>query len=287
MATRRGQFQEFAMLVTRSIRYLVHSNVFISLAATSVVVSTVILADLSFDPVALFIVFAVTMFVYSFNRITDIAEDTQNIPGRASFIRRYGKALLAIGTALYLVATGVAIARDIPYAPGMLIPMLVAVLYSVVGLKRVLLVKNLLVGLSWGLIPLGVGVYYDQLGSVDVLFMAAFVTTMITIAAAIFDIKDIEGDSEAGIDTLPVRYSAARTRQIAAGATVLVSIVVVALVVADVLTRRYSLLLIFTGYVFCYCLVARRDRGPLFYGFVVDGEHIFLALILLGHEVLV
>jgi len=275
------------MLVTRSIRYLVHSNVFISLAATSVVVSTVILADLSFDPVALFIVFAVTMFVYSFNRITDIAEDTQNIPGRASFIRRYGKALLAIGTALYLVATGVAIARDIPYAPGMLIPMLVAVLYSVVGLKRVLLVKNLLVGLSWGLIPLGVGVYYDQLGSVDVLFMAAFVTTMITIAAAIFDIKDIEGDSEAGIDTLPVRYSATRTRQIAAGATVLVSIVVVALVVADVLTRRYSLLLTFTGYVFCYCLVARRDRGPLFYGFVVDGEHIFLALILLGHEVLV
>ncbi|PSP27429.1 prenyltransferase [Halobacteriales archaeon QH_2_65_14] len=287
MATRRGQFQEFAMLVTRSIRYLVHSNVFISLAATSVVVSTVILADLSFDPVALFIVFAVTMFVYSFNRITDIAEDTQNIPGRASFIRRYGKALLAIGTALYLVATGVAIARDIPYAPGMLIPMLVAVLYSVVGLKRVLLVKNLLVGLSWGLIPLGVGVYYDQLGSVDILFMAVFVTTMITIAAAIFDIKDIEGDSEAGIDTLPVRYSAARTRQIAAGATVLVSIVVVALVVADVLTRRYSLLLTFTGYVFCYCLVARRDRGPLFYGFVVDGEHIFLALILLGHEVLV
>ena len=275
------------MLVTRSIRYLVHSNVFISLAATSVVVSTVILADLSFDPVALFIVFAVTMFVYSFNRITDIAEDTQNIPGRASFIRRYGKALLAIGTALYLVATGVAIARDIPYAPGMLIPMLVAVLYSVVGLKRVLLVKNLLVGLSWGLIPLGVGVYYDQLGSVDILFMAVFVTTMITIAAAIFDIKDIEGDSEAGIDTLPVRYSAARTRQIAAGATVLVSIVVVALVVADVLTRRYSLLLTFTGYVFCYCLVARRDRGPLFYGFVVDGEHIFLALILLGHEVLV
>ena len=143
----------------QAISYLVHSNVFISLAATSVAVSTMILAGLSVDFIPLFIVFSVTLFVYSFNRLADYTEDLQNVPERASFVSRYGMALFALGTLLYLVATGLALAEGIPGAPAMLIPLAVAVLYSVVGLKRILFVKNLVVGLSWGLIPLGVGVY--------------------------------------------------------------------------------------------------------------------------------
>lgn len=266
------------------LRVLVHSNVFISLSTTSVAVSTVLLANLQFDPVPFFIVFAVTMFVYSFNRLTDFAEDRQNTPGRATFIGRYGKILLAVGIVLYLLATGVALAREIPGAPAMAIPLIVAVLYSVVGFKRVLVVKNLLVGLSWGLIPLGVGVYYDVLWSTDILFFAGFVTAMITIAAAVFDIKDIDGDSEAGIDTLPVRYGPRSTRLLAAAATALVSVVVVSFVLVGFLEPVSLVLLAFTGYVFGYSLVATPERGPLFYGFVVDGEHVFLALVLLALE---
>jgi 4-hydroxybenzoate polyprenyltransferase len=284
MATIRRVSETVPPAIAASIRALVHSNVFISLSATSIALSTVLLADLAVDPVPLFIVFAVTMFVYSFNRLTDFAEDKRNIPGRASFVRRYGKPLLAVGVVLYLLAAAVAVLEGIPGAPAMVIPLAVAVLYSVVGLKRVLLVKNLLVGLSWGLIPLGIGVYYGVLWTTDVVFMAGFVTTMLTIAAAVFDIKDIEGDSAAGISTLPVRYSPAFTRRVAAGATVLVSLAVVALVAAGVLDRAYLLLLVFTGYVVGYSLVATADRGPLFYGFVVDGEHILLALLLLAAE---
>jgi 4-hydroxybenzoate polyprenyltransferase len=284
MATIRTVSETVPPVIAASIRALVHSNVFISLSATSVAVSTMLLADLAFDPVPLFIVFAVTMFVYSYNRLTDFAEDKRNIPGRASFIRRYGKPLLAVGVVLYVLAAAVAVLEGIPGAPAMVIPLAVAVLYSAVGLKRVLLVKNLLVGLSWGLIPLGIGVYYGVLWTTDVLFMAGFVTVMLTIAAAVFDIKDIEGDSAAGISTFPVRYGPAFTRRLAVSATALVSLAVVALVAAGVLDRVYLLLLVFTGYVIGYSLVATVDRGPLFYGFVVDGEHIVLALLLLAAE---
>lgn len=272
------------MLVVTSLRYLVHSNVFISLAATSVAVSTIRLAELPLDPFPLFIVFAASMFVYSFNRIADLAEDEQNVPRRAEFVHKYGTLLLGIGVVLYVGASAIAVTRGLPGAPALVLPLVVAVLYSVVGLKQVLLVKNLLVGLSWGLIPLGVGVYYDVLGSTDVLFMFAFVTTMLTIAAAIFDIKDIDGDREAGIRTLPVVVGPQWTRRIGAGATLLVSVVVVAVVLTGLLPQRYSVLLSFTAYVFCYCFFATPDRGPLFYGFVVDGEHIFLALVVLGSE---
>jgi 4-hydroxybenzoate polyprenyltransferase len=266
--------------VATAILSLVHSNLLISLSATSVAVSTMVLADLDPRPIPLFIVFAVTLFVYSFNRITDLAEDERNVPRRAAFVRRYGPALLAVGGVLYLGAIAVAVVRNVPGAPAMVLPLFVAVLYSVVGLKRVLFVKNLLVGLSWGLIPLGVGVYYRELWTVDVLFTFAFVTTVLTIAAVVFDIKDIEGDREEGIETLPVVAGPRRTRRATALASALVGYAVVAFVAAGAVDSQYLLLLPFVGYMIGYCLVATPDRTPLFYGFVVDVEHILLAVLL-------
>ena len=268
--------------VTAAILALVHSNLLISLSTMSVALSTMLLADLQPRAVPLFIVFAVTLFVYSFNRFTDLAEDEQNVPRRANFIERHGRALLAVGLVLYLAATVVAVIQNVPGAPAMGIPLLVAVLYSVVGLKRVLLVKNLLVGLSWGLIPLGVGVYYEALWTTDVLFMCAFVTTVLTIAAVVFDIKDIEGDRAEGIRTLPVVVGPRVTRHLAAGATAVVGFAVGCLVLAGPLCPEYSLLGPFLVYMLCYSLLAREDRTPLFYGFVIDVEHTLLALLLLA-----
>jgi 4-hydroxybenzoate polyprenyltransferase len=264
--------------------YLVQTNLLISFAATGVAVSTMVLAGIPIRPLPLFIVFAVTMFVYSFNRLSDYAEDKQNLPTRAVFISRYGRPLLALGGGLYAVAIAVAVWLRVPAAPALAIPVVVAVLYSTVGLKRILLVKNLLVGVSWGLIPVGVGVFYSRLGSFDVQFFAAFSAVMLTIAAVVFDIKDIEGDSEQGIRTVPVILGAKRTRQLAAGATAVVGAVLVGLLARGVLSVKYVVLLGFVAYVFGYCLVATRDRGPLFYGFVIDSEHIWLAVVLVALE---
>lgn len=270
--------------VTTVVLFLVHSNLLISTAATSAALSTMVLADLTIEPLPLFIVFAVTLFVYSFNRLTDLAEDEKNVPRRAGFVQQYGVALLGLGIVLYAVATVVAITSAVPGAPAMVVPLVVAVLYSVFGLKRVLLVKNLLVGLSWGLIPLGVGVYYDVLLTVDVLFMFGFVTVALTIAAVVFDIKDIEGDRKEGIRTVPVLVGPRRTRRFAIASIGLLGGVVAGLLVAGVLHRQYVALLLFLGYMAGYSLVATANRSPLFYGFVIDSEHIYLAALLLVLE---
>ena len=266
---------------------LVHSNLLISLSATSVAVSTIVLADLPLDSVPLFIVFAVTLFVYSFNRLTDLAEDKQNVPRRASFVERYGTILFAVGVTLYLIATAIAIRTGIPGAPAMIVPLTVAVLYSVVGVKRILFVKNLLVGLSWGMIPLGVGVYYEQLLTVDILFVFGFVTAALTIAAVVFDIKDIEGDRAEGIRTVPLVVGVERTRQGAAAASAVLGLFVAAAVQLGVVDWQYLLLVPFTAYMIGYSLVAEVNRTPLFYGFVIDSEHIVLAAALLCSELLV
>ena len=257
------------------VELLVHSNLFISLSATSVAFTTVVLADLRPDPVPLFIVFAATLFVYSFNRITDIAEDEENVPSRARFTRRYGRALFALGVVLYVVAVGVAFFYSLPGAPFVALPVLVGVVYSVGRAKRFLLVKNLIVGFAWGAIPLGVGVYYGVLFDPVVVFLAFFFTVTLTVAAALFDIKDIEGDREEGIRTVPNVYGPRATRR--GSLAVFVSLVPLVVVAASVLSRDLLVLLVYLGYTVGYTPFATTDRGAVFYGFVIDGEHVFLA----------
>ena len=272
--------------LARAVLFLVHSNLLISFAATGMAVATMVLADLRIRPVPLFIVFAVTLFVYSFNRIVDVAEDKRNVPDRAAFVSRYGRPLLAVGDVLYAAAAVFVALQGVPGGPALGLPLVIAWLYSTVGLKRILLVKNLLVGLSWGLIPTGVGVYYGVFPDAKLLFFAGFTTTVLTIAAAVFDIKDIEGDRAEDIRTVPIVVGLAWTRRLAAGAASLLGVVVVGTVLAGFLPPLYLVLVGYTGYVAGYSLVATRERGPLFYGFVIDSEQIWLALALLCYEFL-
>jgi 4-hydroxybenzoate polyprenyltransferase len=263
---------------------LVHSNLLIACSATGVAVSTAVLAGFGLEPLPLFVVFAVTLFAYSFNRLADRAEDEYNLPGRTEFVDRYGRVLFGLGTVLYLTAVGAVVVAGVPGAPALVLPPVVVVLYSVLGLKRVLLVKNLLVGLSWGLIALGMGVYHGDPTAPDVLGFTGFIMAMLTIAAAVFDIKDIEGDRAEGIATLPVVFGPRTTRLLAAGASLAVGGAVTALVLAGVVGVRHLALSGFTLYVAGYSLAATTDRTPLFYGFVVDVEHLLLALVLLALE---
>ena len=264
--------------------FLVHSNIFISTAATGVALSTMLLVELRPDPLALFIVFAATLFVYSLNRLTDIEEDRENVPGRADFTDRYGRALFAVGVGLYLVAVVGAVALGLPGAPLLVLPAVVAALYSLFRVKQLLLVKNLIVGLSWGIIPLGVGVYYGTGPTVGIVFLSAFFTLMLTVAAAVFDIKDIEGDSGEGIRTAPIAFGVSETRMGALAVTAVVALAVVAAVAFGVVPRRFLVLLGFLGYVAAYIPFATRDRGSLFYGLVIDGEHVFLTALVVTTE---
>ena len=266
--------------------FLVHSNLFISTAATGVALSTMLLTELRPDPLALAIVFAATFFVYSLNRLTDIEEDFRNVPDRAAFTDRYGVPFFVAGVALYLGAIAAAFRLGIAGAPFLLLPAVVAGLYSLARVKRILLIKNLIVGLSWGIIPLGVGVYYGVVRSPEILVSFGFFTVTLTVAAAVFDIKDIDGDRAAGIRTVPTAFGPRVTRLGALAVTVTVAIATVALVVTGTVPRRFLVFLGFLAYVAGYIPFASEDRGPLFYGFVIDGEHLFLTGLVIVMELL-
>lgn len=260
-----------------AVEFLVHSNLYISSSATGIALTTILLADLRPEPLPLFIVFSVTFFIYSLNRVTDLAEDEKNVPRRARFTKRYGREILGAGAVLYLAVLVLAFVLELPGAPFLLLPVVVGGLYSLGRAKRVLLVKNIIVGVAWGLIPLGVGVYYGVLLTPEILFLAGFFFVSLTVAAALFDIKDIEGDRREGIRTVPNVFGPRATR---IGAFVVVSALVPGVVAAAYsVSSDFFVLLGFLGYVLGYVPFATEDRGSLFYGFVIDGEHIFLAVL--------
>lgn len=265
----------------RTVLYLVHSNVFISLSTTSIALSTILLTGLPIDYIPLFIVFAATLFVYNLNRFTDRVEDARNNPARAEFFSAYGRYWLLIGVVVYVVSIGIGIWLSLPMVEYLLLPLVVGFVYSVFRAKELLLIKNLLVGVSWGIIPLGVGAYYGALWRVEIVFLAGYVASMIFIAAVIFDIKDITGDKNAGIRTIPLLIGPARTRQLALVSTFLVAGIVILLVAFRVMPLRYLVVLAVNGYVAGYIPFAKESHGPLFYGFIVDGEHIFLGILVL------
>lgn len=279
--TAERNYSSTGSLLIRIILYLVHSNVFISVATTSIALITILFLELPIQYIPLFIVFAATLFVYNLNRFTDRVEDARNNPARAAFFSRYGRYWLLIGIASYILAIAIGIWFSVPMAEYLILPLLVGLVYSVFRAKEILLVKNLLVGISWGIIPVGVGAYYGVLWRVELLFLTGFVTCMIVIAAIIFDIKDITGDKNAGIRTIPILIGPRRTRQLGLLSTLIVTVLVIVIVLLDVVPTKYLVVLVLNGYVASYIPFAEEYRGPLFYGFIVDGEHIFLGVIVL------
>lgn len=262
------------------LRACVHSNLIIAFAAVGLGVITVSIAGLPFDPLPLLGVFAAAFLAYTINRLLDRDEDSQNLPGRHAYVTTYGPWMLRGGILLYLLAIVLTILIDPLLTAVLLLPVGFAVLYSAGHAKRIFVVKNGFVGMVWAGIPVGMGLYYGQPFAPQILLLAAIVFLLLSAAAAVFDIKDVEGDRLVGVRTLPVVYGETRTKQLAIGT----SLATVPLIVtgAILLSPRFLLLLLYPAYLVIAIPFATPERGPLYYGLVIDGEHILVGLLAVG-----
>ena len=201
-----------------------------------------------------------------------------NVPQRAMFIEEYGDILLLTGVVLYAAGLWVAFSQNIGTLAAVLAPGVAGTVYSLLRLKKVLLGKNIIVGLSWGAIPLLVGAYFSSHFSTAVLVLFGFFSVGFFINTVIFDIKDIEGDTNEGVKTLPNTYGVEGTKTILHLVNVFLAAVTVILGILGVVPPSFLILLLFNSYVTIYILYAKQEQGPVFYGLFVDGECIFLAV---------
>jgi 4-hydroxybenzoate polyprenyltransferase len=219
------------------------------------------------------------MFIYNLNRMTDSTEDRINLPKRTDFVKKWGSLFFGLGTALYIIAIALAFFRNFYTLSIVITPGVIAVLYSVFRLKRFYITKNLLVAIAWGMTPLVVGFYFGTF-NLAVLTISLFFSMEFFINTVIFDVKDVKGDYMYKIKTLPTIIGVSHTKHICLTINFFSVLILILNILQGSLPLIALLLIPFLLYIFAYIMLCDKKNG-LFYGIFVDGEFIFLGLILL------
>ena len=258
---------------------LVHANLVIAVAATGVAVTASWILAVPMDPLPIGFVFAAVFVVYTINRFTDGTADRHNVPGRAAFIVRYGR-ILMIGCTVVYVVVAIATAIAKPWLlPLFALPPVLALGYTSKWIQGTAVRKNGMVGLCWAAIPIGIGGVHGQLFSASTWVLAIVIAVLLTVAAMLFDLKDIEGDCRVGTQTVPVVIGPAKTKTLAILG--IVGVVPVILAGSLFITPRFLALGMYVGYFLLVIPFANVDRGTFFYGLVIDGEHVLVAAVVL------
>jgi len=162
-------------------------------------------------------VFLMAFSLYSINKITDIKEDAINIPERLSFIKGRGELILAYSISAYMLCIIMTFLDSPSSALLCFIPLVANALYGsrllpgLPRLKDIPVMKNVVVAVSWAItltfLPAAHIMYERSTIALVFFFMLikAFVNTVL------YDLRDVKGDKENKIKTLPVILGTERT----------------------------------------------------------------------------
>ncbi|MFC6824081.1 UbiA family prenyltransferase [Halopelagius fulvigenes] len=206
---------------------LVYSSAYLALIAVAEV--AVVMHLLSLPPnAAPVVVGLVTFAVYTSDRIADADTDAVSNPRQAAFARRhrdvlYVLASLSYGLAVALSVLGGPVALAITLLPGVFWILYASDWVPAGGLpfhrlKEVLLVNSAVVAFAWAatltFLPLA---FADAAftPTATVVFAYFFLATFVN--AEIPNVRDVEGDREIGVSTLPVVFGVRRTRHVLYG----------------------------------------------------------------------
>jgi 4-hydroxybenzoate polyprenyltransferase len=203
------------------IHFLMFSSLFVGIAGSGMIYVAAFIQGVPCGPVPIAIMFLIGFSVYNLNRKTDEAEDAINRADRYSFTKKFEKHLFVSALVTYGIAVGIAVLYGVIATLVVLIPLIAGILYSIPclppatgyrRLKEIPVVKNLVVGLAWGstltFIPLLVT--NSPVTPISLVTLVFFFTYAF-IASTLPDIRDREGDAQAGVKTIPVMIGEEKT----------------------------------------------------------------------------
>ena len=232
----------------------------------------------------------VTFSVYNLNRKTDEHEDKINHQKRFSFTKKFEKPLL-LGA---LVSYGLALIISAIYGIGAFIvaciPLICGILYSepiLPGswryrrLKEIPIVKNIFVAGAWSLILSLLPVYVtSSLPDEGVLISGIFFFTYVFMASVLPDIRDREGDSIVGVNTIPVLIGIPRTNVLL---IIVTSMLCGLIFVSKTVFLSQNVIIIFGVFYMFICIfsMGRLIRTDFVCDYLADGGFILFGLITL------
>jgi len=260
------------------------SSVFTGMTGFFVTFMAFILLGSNPDTLVCFSVFLMVFSVYSLNKLTDMKEDAINMPERVCFLKGRKRLVLSYSLIAYFLSVLLAFREDPSTIPLLFIPLASNALYSiklvpgVPRFKDIPVMKNLFVALSWTLVcTLMPALHLRFQSSTYLLIIIFFIFIKLFINAALYDIRDVKGDRENGIRTLPVLLGPKKT----AG---------VLLILNTTLLPYFSfagnsiraIFICFILYGYAYTTYFSVIRSPQLLDFFVDGEWMLASIVLMA-----
>lgn len=254
--------------------YLMISSLFIATTGFFETYIGYLLLNVRPNALICFAVFLMTFSVYSLDKITDSNEDSINMPERQSFLQGRKKYILYYSLAAYALSALIVL-LDKPWAlPIIFIPLAANAVYGsriipgVPRLKDVPVVKNFVVAISWALVTtLLPAMYMAEKSSLAIAAVFYFMLAKVFINAVLYDIRDVKGDREMGIKTMPVLLGSRKTTAILMGIN---STILPCLAYMCDALRPLAAMMVLYGYF--YIIYFGETRSPISLDLLVDGQ---------------
>jgi len=220
------------------------------------------------------IAFLIAFSVYSLDKVADIDKDVVNMPQRQNFLSGRKRLVLAYSLAAYLLAILLILVYNPKAFPVALVPFVANAFYGMKSisklprLKDVPVMKNFIVAISWALITtLLPAAQYPALSAVNIVIALYFMLVKTFVVAVLYDIRDVKGDRENGVKTIPVIIGSKKTTF---ALLALNSALLPLLLFMNGEMILFTTILIVYGYI--YTFYFRTRRNPLLLDFLVEGE---------------
>jgi 4-hydroxybenzoate polyprenyltransferase len=269
---------------------VIYSNLYVSIVAASITYVLFKLVNSSLNYVLL-IPFFIMFVIYSSNGKTDEREDSISNPKKSIFNKKYNKYILCIAGISYGILTVLSFMKGVEYGVAVLAPFIIGILYSEgiplksrkIRLKSKLFLKNLIVAGTWVYVTIIIPLLFLNLQFTrEIFFLGFIVFSRLLIDEIFFDIKDVNGDSNAGVKTIPTEYGIAFTYRLLIFLNILFTSIMFVIFIEGNYKHLLSDVVLFTAaYGFFYLssyntnLVEINQLSDV----VVDGEYIATGLL--------
>jgi len=206
------------LLFDKFASFLTVSSIFIAINASLLAYVSFLLYEVRVGFSLLIASCLLTFTVYNLNKLTDIKEDSVNVPERAGFIEKNKHSVIRAAIVSYIAALSISFLQN-PFAILIILfPFCIGIVYSIkisnFRLKDITGIKNIVIALSWSVagtfLPLAVS-FCDCI-LISLIFYFFF--TKLFINTVIFDVRDIEGDGMSGVKTIPVVFGRQKTKNL-------------------------------------------------------------------------
>lgn len=225
-----------------------------------------------------------TFGVYNLDKLTDSDEDKVNTPERERFFSGCRNLAKLSSVGAYSLAIILMILSKPLAVPIILSPVVANAIYAsrlhpgVPRLKDIPIMKNITVAFIWAtggaLLP-ALSLSHEQ--NIPIAMIFFFMAVKMFINTVLYDVRDLKGDGENGVKTMPIILGERKTLVVLLCTN---STLLPWLAFANVNIQPLAVLMVLYGYL--YILYFRKKRNSLALDFFVDGEWILAGILLLA-----